>query len=173
MQMSNETLLIIDVQKAYFTDGPYLLNHPVETAERIKLLLDQFRKEQKPVIFIKHRFKANSEISDIVQPQDGEAIIEKSYPNSFLGTELKEYLDAHNIKKLVVVGMMSHMCVDTTVRACQNYGLDVVVIDDCCTTKAISYNGEPMDADTVHKVFMASLNGMFAKVMPLADFMKK
>jgi len=123
-------------------------------------------------IFIKHRFKAYSEISNIVQPQTGEAVIEKSYPSSFLGTDLKEYLDAHNIKKLVVVGMMSHMCVDTTVRACQNYGLEVIVIDDCCTTKALLYNGETMDADTVHKVFMASLNGMFAKVMPLADFMR-
>lgn len=170
--MNNEALLIIDVQEAYFTVGPYLLNHPVETAERIKILLNYFRDEKKPVIFIKHRFKANSEISNIVQPQTGEAVIEKSYPSSFLGTDLKEFLDAHEIKKLVVVGMMSHMCVDTTVRACQNYGLEVIVIDDCCTTKALLYNGETMDADTVHNVFMASLNGMFAKVMSLADFMR-
>lgn len=66
--------------------------------------------------------------------------------------------------------MMSHMCVDTAVRACQDYGYEVVLIEDACTTKDLMFQGKMIDALTVHTTFMASLEGMFAKVMKLEDY---
>lgn len=66
--------------------------------------------------------------------------------------------------------MMSHMCVDTAVRACQDYGYEVVLIEDACTTKDLMFQGKMKDALTVHTTFMASLEGMFAKVMKLEDY---
>ena len=67
--------------------------------------------------------------------------------------------------------MMSHMCVDTTVRACQDYGYEVTVIEDACTTMALQYDKRKIDAEIVHAVYMASLAEGFAKVMKVEDFL--
>ena len=116
-------------------------------------------------------FAKLSEFYRMVKPLEGEKVIHKEYPSSFLRTDLHEYLQEKGIKNLVVAGMMSHMCVDTTVRACQDYGYEVIVIEDACTTKALKFGEEKIDAETVHAVYMASLNNMFAKVMKLEDYL--
>ena len=67
--------------------------------------------------------------------------------------------------------MMSHMCIDTTVRACQDYGYEVTVIEDACTTMALKHDKRRIDAETVHAVYMASLAEGFAKVMKAEDFL--
>ncbi len=170
MRMKKEALLLIDIQDVYFTPGAYLLYRPRETAKNAAVLLSKFREEEKTVIHVKHNFKMFSEINELVEPHEGEKIITKEYPSAFLGTDLQEYLKDNGIEKIVVVGMMSHMCVDTTVRACQDYGYEVVVIEDACTTKDLNFQGRQIDAIMVHATFMASLDGMFAKVMKLEDY---
>jgi len=57
------------------------------------------------------------------------------------------------------------MCIDTAVRACQNYGLSIILLDDACATRDLEYNNEIIPAETVHKTFMVSLNGIFASVI--------
>lgn len=168
--MKKEALLLIDIQNVYFVPGELRLHRPHQAAKKAAILLDEFRREGKPVIHVKHHFKMFSGIHKSVAPAKNETIIEKEYPSSFLGTELNEYLRKMNIEKIVVAGMMSHMCVDTTVRACQDYGYDVVVIEDACAAKDLQFREERIDAETVHAVFMASLEGMFAKVMKLEEY---
>ena len=167
----NEALLLIDIQDVYFTPGPYLLNKPCEAAETARKILDKFRQEEKPVIHVKHDFPMFSGIHKKVAPLPEEKIVFKKYPNSFLGTDLRDYLESRKIKKLTVVGMMSHMCVDTTVRACQDYGYEVTVIADACTTKDLTFDGRKIDAETVHRSFMAALDGMFAKVIRIDELL--
>ena len=169
--MEKEALLLIDIQDLYFTPGPMFLHKPCVAAEKAAKLLERFRAEGKTVIHIQHNFKILSGIHKSVKPLDNEKIIHKEYPSSFLGTDLQEYLQSCEIKRLVVVGMMSHMCVDTTVRACQDYGYDVTVIDDACTTMSLKFNGKKIDAETVHAVYMASLSDGFAKVVKLEDYL--
>ena len=123
--MSKEALLLIDIQDVYFTPGPLLLHKPKAAAENAAKLLKKFRAENKTVIHIQHRFKLFSGINKAVKPLDTEKVIQKDYPSSFLGTELQEYLQEQGVTHIVVAGMMTHMCVDTTVRACQDYGYEV------------------------------------------------
>ena len=84
-----------------------------------------------------------------------------------------EYLQSLEITHLVIAGMMSHMCVDTTVRACQDYDYQVTVIDDACTTKPLSWRKKEMDASSVHNAYMAGLAGMFAEVMSAEEFISQ
>ncbi len=168
--MKKEALLLIDIQNVYFTPGPLLLNKPKEAADKAALLLEQFRKEEKLVIHIRHHFKALSGIHKRVKPIAGEKVIQKEYPSSFSRTDLQEFLKANDVTHMVVAGMMSHMCVDTTVRECQNYGYEVTLIEDACTTQNLEFRGKKLPAETVHDVFMASLDGMFAKVMTLEEY---
>lgn len=169
--MKKEALLLIDIQNIYFTPGPLLLHKPKEAAKNAAKLLEKFRAEKKAVMHVQHNFAAFSDIHNLVKPLEGEKIIHKDYPNSFLETDLQEYLQESGITHLVVVGMMSHMCVDTTVRACQDYGYEVIVIEDACTTMSLKYDKRKIDAETVHAVYMASLADGFANVMKLEDFL--
>ena len=150
-----------------------LLHQPQQAADKAKVLLDKFRADGKEIIHVQHEFSEYKEINATVAPLAGEKIVRKKYPSAFLDTDLADYLAAHDIKKLVVAGMMSHMCVDTTVRACQNYGHDVIVVEDACTTKDLVFQSRQLDAVTVHEVFMAGLDGMFAEVMSLKNYLQK
>lgn len=127
--MKKEALLLIDIQDVYFMPGPLRLHKPHQAAQKAAMLLERFRREGKTVIHVKHQFKLFSDIHKTVKPTENEKVICKKYPSSFLETDLQEYLQKNGIEKIVVAGMMSHMCVDTTVRACQDYGYEVVVID--------------------------------------------
>lgn len=180
--MKKCALLLIDIQNIYFTEGPFLLDNPEIAAKHANVVLDTFRKEGKPVIHVKHSFSNKgyvkdaeelNEFHDLVKPVTGEKVIYKKFPSAFLGTDLQEYLQENQIEELVVVGMMSHMCVDTTVRICQNYGYNVTVIADACTTMNLAWNSQTIPAKTVHEAYMAGLNGMFAKVTTIEEFMKE
>ena len=167
-----EALLLIDIQDIYFTPGPMLLHNPRCAAKNAARLLEKFRAEGKAVIHVQHNFKVLSGIHRLVKTIEGEKIIHKEYPSSFLGTELRKYLQENEITDIVVVGMMSHMCVDTTVRACQDYGYNVTLIDDACTTMSLKHDGKKIDAETVHAVYMASLAEGFANVIKSDEYLR-
>lgn len=178
--MEKTALILIDIQNIYFTEGPMMLYEPLAAAEKAGRILEWFRERDLPVIHVKHVFKEHeskqsmqylNEIHDLVKPLTSEKVIEKHYPSAFLNTSLQECLKEMQIKDLVVVGMMSHMCVDTTVRACQDYGYQVTVIEDACTTKSLLWHDRRIDATTVHQSFMAAINGKFARVISIEEFM--
>ena len=169
--MKKEALLLIDIQKIYFTPGPLLLHKPKEAAKNAARLLERFREENKPVIHVQHNFDILSCIHDLVKPIEGEKVIHKELPSSFLDTDLQEYLQELGVTHLVIAGMMSHMCVDTTVRECQNYGYEVTLISDACTTKSLKFQGKEIAADIVHAVYMASLDDVFAEVMETEKYL--
>lgn len=67
--------------------------------------------------------------------------------------------------------MMSHMCIDTSVRAARNHGYDITLLHDACATRDLSWNGKTIPAATVHEAFMAALHGAFADVRTTGDFL--
>lgn len=69
------------------------------------------------------------------------------------------------ITELVVCGMMTHMCIDTTVRAAKDYGYQITLISDGCATKDLEWNGVTLPATLIQNVYMASLNKKFANVI--------
>ena len=75
------------------------------------------------------------EIHETVLPLEHESIIKKHFPNSFLKTELERKLKEKGVTKLVVVGMMTHMCIDATVRAAVDLGYETTLIEDACATE--------------------------------------
>lgn len=174
-----KALLIIDVQNFYF-EGPGRLFEPEKAAKQIAKVLKHFRATNQPVIHVQHIGEKKDEsgsndsitaIHDSVSPIEGEVIIQKAYPSAFLKTNLREVLNGLQIEELVVVGMMSHMCVDTTVRAAADFGYKVTVLHDCCTTKNLRFQNTTIDAVTVHKAFMASFVGFFAEVLGTQEYL--
>lgn len=180
----NKALVIIDMQNDYFPGGKNELVNSDEASLKAKELLEAFRKKNRPVIHIQHLSirpgsgffvpdTTGAEIHATVYPQVAETVITKNYPNSFRKTGLQNHLQQQEIKHLVVAGMMSHMCVDATVRAAKDLGFEVSVAADACATKDLSIQGNEVKAKDVHHSFMAALAYFYADVKNTAELIEQ
>jgi nicotinamidase-related amidase len=177
-----EALLLIDIQNDYFPGGKMELVRMEEAAKKAGKLLNAFRTAGKPVFFIKHMstrsdatfFIPGTQGTDIhssVSPLEDETVIEKHFPNSFLQTELCSVLKELEVTDLIICGAMSHMCIDTTVRAAKELGFKCTLIADACATRNLKFEEEILPAQTIHAAFMAALDGMFATVMTADEYL--
>lgn len=178
-----QALLLIDIQNDYFPGGSCELFETDRAAAMAKRALGYFRSRGLPVYHIRHISLGKdagfflpgtpgSEINPTVSPAPGEKVFIKHAPNAFPGTGLEAALRANGVGRLVVCGMMSHMCIDTSVRAAKDLGFSVTLLDDACTTRDLGWEETVIPAQTVHRTMMASLNGTFAAVMKTNDFLR-
>ena len=68
----------------------------------------------------------------VLDPQPDEPILEKSRPSSFYGTRLEPLLTARGIRSVVVCGVTTNICVETTARDAHQRGYDTFVVEDAC-----------------------------------------
>lgn len=172
-------LLVIDIQKDYFPGGKFPLVEPLAAAKKAYELLQCFREHGGKHIHIQHialkpdatffvRGTEGSDIHDAVAHFESEPIVYKHYPNSFRETNLLEMLKGWGVERVVITGMMTHMCVDATARAAADFGFQVWVAEDACATRDLEYNGTVIPADHVHKAFLAALRS-YGQVMASAQ----
>ncbi|HEO65057.1 MAG TPA: cysteine hydrolase [Spirochaetes bacterium] len=172
----SEALVIIDVQKDYFPGGRMEVVNSENATQMAKSLLSIFRKNNKNIVHIQHvstREEATFflpetdgvEIHESVSPLAGEKIITKHFPNSFRGTDLEDYLHGKGVEQIIFCGMMSHMCIDATVRAAFDKGFTCVVADDACATRDLSHGGVNVTSLNVHASYMAALSSVYANVI--------
>lgn len=181
--MGKSALILIDIQKFYFEEGSLKLVRPEIAADNAVRLLAKFREKGLDVIHIKHRmlflpdYKLPIEelvkFDKKVEPIEGECVLEKTLPNSFYKTGLKEILESKDIDNLVIAGMMSNVCVLNTTIAAKDYGYKVTVAEDASATKSFSFNNMDYDAQTIHNVSMASLNGAVADIKTVDEIIKE
>lgn len=175
-------LLLIDIQNDYFNQGAMPLVGSAEASEKAKLILESFRISHKPVIHVQHVaarptasfFLPNTQgvcIHSNVMPEEHEKVIVKNFPNSFVGTDLLDRLKEDNVTDLVVCGMMTHMCVDATVRAAKDFGFQIVLIGDACATKDLEIQGQPVKASDVQNSFLAALAYYYATVKTAQQYL--
>lgn len=185
--MENTALLIVDFQNDYFQtfkNAKFPLEKTEDALSNTKKLLESFRKKKMEVIYIKHEkdsedasfFKKGTEGANIhqsIKPKKSEKVIIKNYPNSFLKTDLKEYLDKLEIKSIIVVGAMTHMCIDATIRAGSDFGYNCTVVSDACATKSLEFDGKKISSEFVHGTIMAALEFAYAKVVYTQNILKE
>lgn len=175
-------ILLIDIQNDYFAGGRNELHIPERAAAHAREALELFRRLHMPVFHVQHisikkgatYFLPDSfgaEIHESVAPLTSEKVIIKHAPNAFWHTDLASELQKQGVRHLVVCGMMSHMCIDTTVRAAKDFDLSVTVLENACTTKDLLWHDHIIPAETVHNTMMASLNGAFANVQKTEDYL--
>ena len=168
-------LLVIDIQKDYFPGGKFPLVNPEEAAKKAYQLLQCFREHGGHHVHIQHislkpdatffiKGDSGSDIHDLVAHFEDEPIVYKHFPNSFRETKLLEMLKEWDIERVVICGMMTHMCVDATMRAAADFGFQVLLAEDACATRDLTYGDTTIPADLVHKSFLAALNS-YGKVM--------
>jgi len=173
-------LLIIDIQNDYFPGGRMELVGSPEASLEAKALLEAFRSRKLPVIHVQHVstrpgatfFLPDTDgvrIHDNVRPAPGEPVVTKHFPNAFRETGLAETLRERGIDALVIAGMMSHMCIDTSTRAAADAGFACTLAHDACATRDLAFGEAKIPAAQVHAAFMAAMNGAFAKVVTAGE----
>jgi nicotinamidase-related amidase len=169
-EIPKTALLIIDIQNFYFAGGSSELVNPVPASLNAQKLLSHFRESKQMVIHVKHGDGKGAEIHPNVAPLAGEKIIVKTEVNSFLNTDLLDFLHKNGIKKLILCGMQTNMCLEAATRAASDYGFDCTVIHDACAAKNQTFGGKTVKAEDVHLTALATLKA-YAKVMSTEEYL--
>lgn len=165
-------LLLIDIQDFYFPGGLSELVDPEAASLNARKLLLGFRDKGMLVVHVRHNAEQGAAIHEKVRPIEGEKVVSKDHVNCFKGTDLLEYLRENEVKKLVICGMMTHMCVEAAVRAAHDYDFETTLIHDACATRAVTFGGRDVSAADVHLSTLNSLNRYYARVIDTETFLK-
>lgn len=174
-------LLVIDVQNDYFKNGRMALENPEQALKQINQLEKFFIRNKQSVIYIQHIsrhkiapfFMAGTcgvKLHQGLMTNSESIIVKKQFPNSFYETDLKQTLDELKIEQLVITGMMTHMCVDSTTRASFELGYQPIVISNAVATKQLTFDSQSVGAAEVQNAFLASFE-TFAKVLSTEAFL--
>lgn len=180
--MAKRALIIVDLQNEYQADGKLPLEQLEQAVANAKRVVNAARDTQDMIVHVRHETpgsddaafavgSSGTEIIKAVAPIEGETVLTKHYPNSFRDTGLKSLLDDAGVGDVVIVGAMSHMCIDATARAAFDFGYGVTVVGDACATRALSIDGIDVPAALVHAAFMAALAFAYAKVVSTTDLL--
>lgn len=165
-------LLVVDVQEDAVGPGLYA----AETVlANIGLLVAECRGHGVEVVFVQHDGEVEGEyqpgtagwqIHGSVRPEPGERVVRKKSNSAFRGTDLRSYLASRGVDALMIVGLHTPYCVDTTVRAAFEYGFHVIVPE--MTNSAFGY-GE-LTGEQIYRYHNYGLFcDRFAELLPMDE----
>jgi nicotinamidase-related amidase len=177
LKNTRPALILVDIQQGFDNISYWGGERNNSDAElNARKLLDYWRAHSLPLFHIQHcstnpesmlaETNPGNAHKEIVKPLPGEPVIKKSVNSAFIGTDLKERLDAAKIDTVVIVGLTTEHCVSTTTRMAGNYGYNTFVVADATAAFAkTGIKGEHYDAGTIHLTALAQINNEFATVL--------
>lgn len=180
--MSQRAIIVVDLQNEYLPTGKLPLVGLDKALANAARIIAAARAKGELLIHVRHEMaKPDAPIftpgSDGVQiipavaPAPGETVIVKNYPNAFRATDLKPMLDKQEVTQVVVIGAMSHMCIEATSRAAADFGYGVSVVHDACATRDLEFAGTQVPAAQVHAASMAALAFSYATLIDSDAFL--
>jgi len=140
-QMKDTALLIIDMQEGNFSE-PNPIYKGYELLKKVKNLISKARPST-PIVFIQNNGgsgdpdeygTASWQIHSSIKPIQDDVVIQKRTPDAFHETSLNNELKSRGIKKLVVAGLQTEYCIDTTCRSAFNLGYEVILVKNSHST---------------------------------------
>ena len=156
----HDALLVIDMQIALM-NGAY---EGEQLVERIGALIAAARAADTPVVYMQHGSVAYTpmlvgaptwQVHPDIAPEPGDLVLRKRASDSFYDTTLDADLRARDVRHLIITGMQTEFCVDTTVRAASSRGYAVTLVADGHTTsdnglmtatQAIAYHNDMLES---------------------------
>jgi nicotinamidase-related amidase len=175
-------LVVVDVQNEYFT-GNLQIEYPPssQSLANIGRIMDAATTAGVPVIVIQQHspadapaFAAGSDgwrLHEAVEKRHRDALFQKPLPSAFSETGLAQWLDAHAIDTLTVVGYMTHNCNDTTIKHAFDRGLDVEFVHDASGSVSYANRAGYASAEEIHRVFSVVEQSRFAAVLSTAEWL--
>lgn len=166
-------LILIDMQQGMAAaTGPR--NNPGAEA-RMAALLTAWRERGLPVVHVRHLSRtpgspfwpgqAGAEFQPRLAPLPAEHVVDKHVTDAFAHSGLERWLHQRGIQQLVFVGVSTNMSVEATVRSAGCLGFDCrVVADACYCYDRPDLDGRPRNAEDLHRVALANLQGEYGQV---------
>ncbi len=176
--MQTTALLVIDVQKSFEHMPFWSASGLAEYQTKQNALIAHARSLSWPVIFIYHQSRgAFSLKSGLVEPMDwvdrqpDDPVFYKHVHNALSESGLNPYLQTQGISRLVVSGIRTEQCCETTTRFASDIGFEVEYILDATLTFSMQLpNGDEASAEAIRNHTSMVLDGRFATVWNTADF---
>ena len=155
--------IIIDVQNILVETG----FETEKLLEKITYLQDQARSKNIEIIYVQHvenpeaQTSEDWQLSALLNRKLDEKVFQKRYNSMFKETGLKEYLDQQGIEQLVLCGMQTEYCVDTSVKVGFEYGYQLIIPEGAVTT----FDGEDIPAETLNEFYENIWEERFADVL--------
>lgn len=176
-KLADSTLVLIDYQNTY-TTGVMELDGWQAALDAGARLLARAREAGTKVIHVindggegsAYDIRAETgRIHPSVAPADGETVVVKQAPDSFVGTDLGGHVDAAGRTDLVIAGFMTHMCVQFTAQGAFLRGNRPTVVADACATRSLPVAGTELAARQVHYSALATITDLYGVVVPTQD----
>ena len=189
-------LLVIDVQREYFDpDGPAFVEHAADIVANVNLLIDAFRAHRLPIVFMKHEHRADGSdagrMGDFSAPDEEDSfvagtprvelipelrvrpddiVVVKRRYSSFLGTDLEAILHTAASRAVVVCGLMTSFCCETTARDAHGRDYEVLFVADANEGPDLeNAEGAPVPHDVVLAGTTTALGAGFAEIVTSAE----
>lgn len=140
--MRETGLLIIDMQAGNFS-GPTPIFNGVELLAKVKRLVEKARSAHAPIGYVQNDGGSGDpdeydtpgwEIHSTIMPVVGDILVRKKTPDAFHETNLHSQLESRGIRRLVVAGLQTEYCIDTTCRRAFSLGYDTILVKDAHST---------------------------------------
>lgn len=170
--MKETILLVVDVQNGLVDAKPFAGDTVIAN---IGILEKKCRAAGVEVAFVQHDGRPGDELEPgawgweihrDVAPARGEQIFRKKFNSAFKETDLKAYFDQKNVGTIILVGMQTEYCIDTTCRVAFELGYQIIIPDMTNTTFD---NGELSAAQVYQYHNQRLFKNRFATVVPLED----
>jgi len=181
IQKDKTALLVIDMQR-HFCDpeSSFFVPGSDKLAGKLRTLVDAFSKNNRPIIFTRHidskeednlmlRWWSEqireedpmSEVMGILEPRKGTTVIKHQY-DGFLNTVLQEILLTNGVRQVVVCGVLTNLCCETTARSAFMRGFEVFFVKD----------GTATFKQAMHEASLLNLSYGFAVLTTIQDVVK-
>ncbi|MFJ8696180.1 isochorismatase family protein [Streptomyces roseolilacinus] len=186
---ADAALVVVDVQKG-FADPCWGRRDNPAAEGNIAALIDAWQGSGRPVVFVRHDStgprsplrpgQPGNGFQDVVEERRGkgagpELLVTKSVNSAFYGEpDLDAWLRGAGVRQVVVVGVQTNMCNETTARMAENLGYEVLFpIDAMHTFDATGPFGWTLTAEELARATAVSLHdGGFATVVSTADVLR-
>ncbi|HEX7151662.1 MAG TPA: isochorismatase family protein [Thermoanaerobaculia bacterium] len=171
-------LLVVDIQDSFkYSPARWATRSNPGFEENVTKLIATFRDAALPVIFVLHNdsdpgFRPGDpevRLMDFLDRREHEPLLVKNTRNSFTSTDLQARLEKLGVTRLVVTGISTEQCCETTTRVAADLGYDVDFVTEATATFPI---GE-LSTDAIIERTEAVLRGRFARIVTVAELQQE
>jgi nicotinamidase-related amidase len=176
-----KALLVVDVQESFRQRENWAAVSNPDIVNRVNELVSWSRAEGNLVIWVLHAEPGTGTVFDPARgfvrllpgltPGDGEPVLTKTSHNAFTTTNLAQWLTAHGVDEVIVTGIRTEQCCETTARLASDLGYRVRFVLDATATQPLPrHDGRGrLTAAEVQDRTAAALQGRFAEVVNLEE----
>ena len=182
LPIAQTALLVVDVQDSFKADPDRWAGRSNPAFEvNLSRLLDAFRAAGRSVFFVLHSdpdpaFEPGgpySRLMGFLDRRDDEPLVVKTTRNSFTSTDLGRQLEARGIRRLVITGIQTEQCCETTARLAGDLGYDVDFVTEATRTFPIRHGDDVQSSEAITRATEFALRGRFARIATVEEIVRQ